>query len=416
MLVWNFNSLSAHASKEEKQLSSKELNENIEFRKKFGFDTDRDYVEKVMSTEIYKGTKEKYSVILTKYEADEMDKRVHLQKKETPKIKSYIKEHISSNERAGVYIDQINGGSLKIGFTKPLSEYQKHISNIKQMVTEPSRLKFFYAVYSEEELDRIHQKIMEDRESLKKEGIEIVGIATNVSENSVDVGVSILTNEIREHLKNKYGESIRVQEIAKVANESRSSYYFEMQGGLQLDISGGGYCSSAGTVKNSSGQYFTLTAAHCSNVGVSYYQGGSYLGVMSKTKYGSSADAGMISMAAARRGAYIYTFEPREYPIRFAQVVTADSEGDFVCKAGATTDYTCGVIKDKGVTAWFNGVMFSQMRTADYWSEPGDSGGSIDSGDNGLSGVHKGRYGSYAIYSHIHYVLQGLGVTLYTTN
>ena len=98
--------------------------------------------------------------------------------------------------------------------------------------------------------------------------------------------------------------------------------------------------------------------------------------------------------------------------------------GTAVTKYGAATGATTGTIQSVSVYFWADGVLFTNMVTATYNSQPGDSGGSIKASYNagGLvytycAGVHRGRYqtllNDYAVYTDMTNAKNALGFSGY---
>lgn len=99
------------------------------------------------------------------------------------------------------------------------------------------------------------------------------------------------------------------------------------------------------------------------------------------------------------------------------QVAGNDVLGERICKSGMWGN-NCGTLLSKNKSGYWgpNDTWFDNLRVSNYYSEGGDSGGSIyNDNDNTLKGVHKGRYTengtTYRVYSHVTNVANRLNIT-----
>ncbi|UOQ48119.1 S1 family peptidase [Gracilibacillus caseinilyticus] len=88
-----------------------------------------------------------------------------------------------------------------------------------------------------------------------------------------------------------------------------------------------------------------------------------------------------------------------------------DYVGQTVCVAGYH-NYSprCGEIVD---TSYSKSNLYD-MRRADYYAVPGDSGGTVYSGESGLlMGIHQGNGGDYEVYTQVHNIISEFGIYPY---
>ncbi|MBB5150321.1 S1 family peptidase [Ureibacillus thermosphaericus] len=251
--------------------------------------------------------------------------------------------------------------------------------------------------------------------TLVNQNIKILDITLNMKFNKLVIGVEDNNSYVTNTLKNLYGEKrIDVIKVSPLQNDSRTDYYYTLQGGLRIVSENKDSCTSNVTVYDSKNKYYLLTAGHCSKVGVKWTQGGKDIGTMVSRIYSGNTDAAIISMDSGRKGKYIYAHKPSDIKISGVQSLSGETVGDIVCKAGATTGFSCGELLDKNysvydLTQWWKG-----LRKASYSSAGGDSGAPVittNATNYLIVGIHKGKDNSngYTIYTHIQNALNNLG-------
>lgn len=159
------------------------------------------------------------------------------------------------------------------------------------------------------------------------------------------------------------------------------------RGGLDLSQ----HCTSGFSVRNSSGQYGFLTAAHCANTqsyrmfGSSSWHSAPYRGGL----YTSSADVQWHQVSASVseprfHGSSESTWRPLE-----GRRLRTQQDGHGVCKRGMTTGYSCGIVTSITFRPTFDGAcggnpcqaVWIRVEGSGLECNRGDSGGPIFSGN-----------------------------------
>ncbi len=158
------------------------------------------------------------------------------------------------------------------------------------------------------------------------------------------------------------------------------------------------------------------TAAHVANSTSSSSNGIRYSG----TKF---AETTARQQSGSVDGAYCKVIDSSYVPTNsiasgtLSTAVENLAAGQLVNKRGKTTGITSGTIQSTNASGTFSGIPFTNLTTASYDSDPGDSGGLVysyypSSGDRRTVGLHKGS-GTYAYYSKASLVNEALGITRY---
>ncbi|WBO65976.1 S1 family peptidase [Streptomyces camelliae] len=167
-------------------------------------------------------------------------------------------------------------------------------------------------------------------------------------------------------------------------------------GGAALRNPGGGVCSSAFSVKTSTGRYELSAAYHCDGSGGVWhtYWGNRLIGTTDTAQRLASDDALGISLPSGQSAGRLYD-GPANETDGYSKPVSGwghNNVGDYVCTDGANSGVHCGVqisATDIGVTG-ANGVYrpdtdlaYSTSRTKDHIAAAnGDSGGPVFAGVN----------------------------------
>jgi hypothetical protein len=391
-------------------ITESELSKNVKYRENMGLNTNVDYVKKVMSDSKSKVYVEHHGVALTPAEAKDIERRINMQKNDKPKVKSFIENHVSNDDFSGLYIDQKNGGILKVGFTQPLSQMESIINQIKSIFPEPQYLSFYQANNSEEKLTNLHKQVFEQMEHLKDRGIEITGINTNIVDNKVDVGIKSLTEEKAKVIFELFGkDSIHVFEKDYDVSTARNVWNGYLEAGLQIEKDTGSYCTSNISIMDANWDYFIVTAGHCiRDYSGRWFIGGHDIGYGAMWNTGD-ADVGAIRISD-QHTYWMYIDSTKERDFRTKQLATEDDVGDYVCQSSATTGYACGYIQSTNYTSSFDGYTYTNQRLANYAVDRGDSGGPVFL-LNTIMGIQSAMTldTGEAVYSHIDLALQNLG-------
>ncbi|MDF2650843.1 MAG: hypothetical protein K0Q73_6648 [Paenibacillus sp.] len=396
-----------------KQENNKEIDiqNEIRLRNDLGFNTDINHVKSVASA-----SDNQYGIYLNAEEKIELEKRLEIQKIKLPEIKSYLKQTtidavyaaVTEDIFGGLFIDQKSGGIVNIGFKDDINidKIKKDIINI---IGDTKRVKFFKAIYSEKELKAIHLKIDELAQSNQSNEFKILSVNTDIKNQRIEVGIQTYnptTSKYAQELINN--EAVVVIEAQENKDMSRSAYTRPLEGGLEI-YTYNGTCTGAFSAYDSTGYYY-ITAGHCGSIGNSVGQGNAIIGNITKRSYGAYSDAAAIAISPNDASWYLYLNSSRASNFNSHEGYNADNVGDYVCKSGRTTGFDCGFIQSVDYSGFWGITYFTDIRTASFQSQPGDSGSPVFTGQT-IKGVLKGTAGSYAAYSHISWVMSNLSIT-----
>lgn len=187
---------------------------------------------------------------------------------------------------------------------------------------------------------------------------------------------------------------------------------------------GGGYgaCSVGFNAVDKSGNRYAISAGHCAEEAHTWVENGK--DVNDDKAFGTFGSAigtfDKVELSDLDKGGKGHDYSTiklgnkdlkqlpavKDYKGGVVQItgVTDPVEGMPVCKSGRTANYTCGTVKavNEDVTVNYTGegpgrkggVQHMKMFEADYCSEPGDSGGSVISGDKAVGINDAGAAGS----------------------
>ncbi|MCM3494361.1 S1 family peptidase [Paenibacillus lactis] len=253
-----------------------------------------------------------------------------------------------------VYIDRANGFKIVIGFKN-----EDLITNrIKNVLSEKLGEKVEFAVtdITYNELSKIKDDIFDNRESLESSGIHITSVGVDEENNKVNVIANKVDNlSIASQLfEEKYGGTDDIinfvfdPEAKNYMEFSRRDNHSILGGGIRLQLPDGGTCSTAFTATQGNTK-FLATAGHClngdgsiirqwsNNVGtdhVSYFQSRGF-------------DIGLINVTNSGRkiSNYIFANAVTYYDAKYTNSGSF-LMNQYVCKAGITTNYTCGQVQE----------------------------------------------------------------------
>ncbi|HEX2093257.1 MAG TPA: S1 family peptidase [Longimicrobiaceae bacterium] len=192
-------------------------------------------------------------------------------------------------------------------------------------------------------------------------------------------------------------------EVVAVDHLARPEHGDDLHGGLHLTT-----CTSGFTVQNSSGSRGITTSAHCGNT--QSHEGRS-LNFLSERE-GGSYD---IQWHNRSRAVFLNTFwdGSTHRTVTATRSRSNQAVGNYVCKYGMTTGYTCGYIETTsycydGACTWIR-----VGRDGYNLSESGDSGGPWFNGGTAY-GSHTLGIGDDAAYMAVNY-FSGISVTVVTS-
>jgi hypothetical protein len=235
----------------------------------------------------------------------------------------------------------------------------------------------------------------------------------NVRENRVELYVAKAgVNQFKDALQRKglsLPDSVMVVPVEKLAEPAASIY-----GGLPLSTCTSGFSVKKGWIFTTKG---ITTAAHCPN-------SQSYSG--NDLPFQSERIGGSYDIQWHTAPGYTVTNKIQWWSDGSTRDITAKKSrnnqviGEYVCKYGMTTHYTCGTIVDKNFAPNYiedpSPTFIRVSSTTTDLVEPGDSGGPWFL-LNTAYGTTSGHIepGNDAIYMAVNYIESGLGVSVMTS-
>jgi hypothetical protein len=370
-------------------------------------------------------------------------------------VSSYVKEQDA--HLGGVYVDREFAGRLVVAFTEDVERHREELTRrVAAIDTSPrAEVAIVRVHYSLDALYALQKRIEDDVDAgTRLVGVDVTSVAVSETDNHVVIGVASDPRDAQGVVNNSYpGLPVVVEEMTRPAFhgiDGTDSPPF--RGGQRINaLSPGGMrigmCTSAFVayklIRTDAAiftrNYYLLTAGHCEadpKTGRGQYnsvlwtQDKTYIGRSDLSVFASptSADALRIPISPAVKSWEVAL----EYP-NHAQVLCEQANGDgrenqYEVMSGATSGILrAGKLRMKSVTTYttFPGgarVKLVNQREADYYSQSGDSGGTVY-GDYGCPfeahGIHssfgqrrtRGRLTNAAIYTPISSAIVALGLT-----
>lgn len=380
----------------------------VDFREDFGLRSDRAYVAALEAGgERFARGLEAFGFALTSGELAAIAGRERVADAVGPVVERYV-ERRAGDSFAGLYIDQADGGTIRVGFTDGASE---RLRRLRSRAPFPGMIETFRADDSEAELERLAREVSAALPELGALGAHRVSL--DVSRGVVRVVASEATDELRAELAERFpGEPLRLEaepSLQLAANYDRFPTP-PMLGALEIyrNVGGGrSFCSAGFLARNRGGARRMITAGHCGDRGDLFRHDRSgrrayRIGRVKRDVYrsGSTADALVTSLRRNHASDDIYTPGTKR-PVRDIKRVQPKRnviEGELVCRSGAGSDFYlgrgvyCGRVTDRNaaVRVQPGNVFLRQQVLARVRTCTGDSGGPVYTG-----GTAKGVVSAY---------------------
>jgi hypothetical protein len=408
-IIFSSGAEASEHGKYEFDIEQSELQKSIEFRKKFGLQTDSSFVSNVINKKEPNKSFEKFGVWLTNDEMEELESRIKHQEEKIPQIIDYINTNLGEDIFGGLTVDQSKKGILTIYLTEDLKNVDKEIKEIKHIFKDDAKIKFKKVKKSEKELEKLHKKIYTKKNELTDYGVNITSINNNIDENKVEIGIYPYSLQAVQYLKDTFGEDITVIENnVKIEKESRTAYTRPLKGGLRIyNIDNGSSCTGGFSASLGSWVYY-VTAGHCGGSNDRFSQGGQYFGTVYVSKDSDNIDAMLITL-----GQLSYASNDNYGSSDFTswQDESYEYVGQAVKMNGSYSGHTTGVVK----STYFSVGGHYDMTAADYYSQSGDSGSPTYYGSQ-IRGVHNGvvtsgQYAGWKFFTHVHNMVNYWGLS-----
>ncbi|MDD9266161.1 S1 family peptidase [Paenibacillus sp. GCM10023248] len=393
--------------------NSNEMQDNIKFRTEFGLNVNQEYIDNVIRDAKNKGKNNRFGAYLTDVEEKELDIRFNRQKENITTIIKHIENSVNSNQFATIFIDQKEGGRVKIGFKKkPDSVFVNELNEIYGT----NDIELFETKYSQKELDQLNEQIGRDRNKLINLGISLSSVVTNVISGKVDIGLKHINEESLTKLKQLYPADIInvIQDNENRQNQaSPSDNYRPLEAGLKITAAEGNSCTN-GFTATGQGYNYLVTAGHCMTYagypGQQWYQGGGLVAYADRYQESGSVDAAVMKIDSANLTNQLFAYGTHNF-LKFntTQAYSSEVVGQTTCISGAVGGTNCGTLKSTSWSGFWGTTWFSGLRTANYTAQSGDSGAPVFFAYS-LNGIHKGADSNNKYYSMITNVESALSI------
>jgi streptogrisin D len=238
----------------------------------------------------------------------------------------------------------------------------------------------------------------------------VVGTAWSVDPATNQVVVDIDETVTGEKLATVQQAILRAGGMARV-EKMNGVLSKQIAGGAAIFVSGA-RCSLGFNVRNSAGQFFFITAGHCTNIGATWSDSaGTVMGTRTGTSFPTN-DYGIVRYNTS------YTNHPGN--IANGQDIASAGNavvGQAVRRQGSTTGNRGGSVTGLNATVnYAQGSVFQMIRT-NVCAEPGDSGGSMYAGTVALGLTSGGSgnctSGGTTFFQPVPEVLSRFGVSVY---
>lgn len=277
-------------------------------------------------------------------------------------------------------------------------------------------------------LEATKAEVLADIRSLDDSGIKVTMVGIDPKLNVVRIGVLAKTEDIERSLTERYGTLILVEEqqpAEPLACTSRANCPSPMKGGLAIFDWYSTPCTAGFIARDVPypGAYYLMTAGHCigmyAGLGNPWFHNGVNFGTASSHFWYSTsdADAGYVLLSAtASPGNLLFAASTADIrPMTGWWANASQYVGQYVCKAGATSHFTCGYITYQDYSIyWAPGIWIDHMSQVGLYAAAGDSGSPILSIDKGL-GILSGGSAYNIWYSTLEWIRTTTGKEICTT-
>ncbi|WP_308425933.1 S1 family peptidase [Actinokineospora fastidiosa] len=325
----------------------------------------------------------------------------------------------------GAWIDHDRGGRLTVAVAGPEKATAGALTRTVTDAAASKGLTDTHTVFvkrTEADLDRISARLAERIAGANSGAEHGLQSAIDVTRNLVrldlpkDKALTKAQQEVVNWARNTYGDAI---EVAHYANPSVPRYCGgqyscdpPLRSGLATYM-GGGRCTTA-FMTYAGSYYYMLTAGHCAEMGSyfsvpTYTYGTQTVGVTAGYDFGYYGDSAVVRVSDAS------WWQPRGwvYPQTAIRSYGYDYVGQYVCKQGSTTGYTCGQVTETNATVYYPGRTLTGMTWSTACVAAGDSGSGVYYGSRAYGILSGGpNSGCGMIHEPITRALSRWGVTL----
>ncbi|MFF6995923.1 S1 family peptidase [Streptomyces sp. NPDC008313] len=314
----------------------------------------------------------------------------------------------------GAWIDQEHGGRLTVAVTRPAA------STLAK--TQAPDTATVVVRHSLQQLNRMSDRLAKRITAANKGAAHGLQSATVVQSNRLRLDLprgKVLTGSQRAVVrwaKRTFGDALTVSTYAHASKPFYCGGQYSCDPPLRsgLAIYGSNIrCSSAFMAYDSYG-YYMMTAGHCAEDSTywevpTYSYGYQSVGGVADYSFGYYGDSAIVRIDDPG------FWQPRGWVYTSTRITGWDHDyvGQYVCKQGSTTGYTCGQITETDATVSYPNRTLSGMTWSTACDGPGDSGSGVYSGST-AHGILSGgpNSGCGMIHEPISRALSDRGVTL----
>ena len=328
---------------------------------------------------------------------------------------SYYGGSYISDDSSHVILQIVKENIPKTVNSRAITSYNK-IRNVS------NNIEIQYVKNSYKELEEINNKLVEYYSS---ENADI----SNLGSHYVDVFNNVVVVELLDNTSTKVNNLKQVtfdgnmyktkaldsDVIVFVKGERQTDHATTLKAGQQISVPGG-LCSMGYRVKIG-GKAGYITAGHCfSGTGQSATGG-----TVKKYKESGKVDAAFVQTTSSYSPSNSLYYTSGSITTLNNTLCPILSVNQAIAKAGRTTGYTSGKIKNLNYSGNYDGIYFTGLVAADYSTEGGDSGGAVFVPSNATSagggapvaGINKGTSSYGAAFVKDTEIYQAFGYSRY---
>lgn len=295
---------------------------------------------------------------------------------------------------AGTWLDQSAGGVLHVAFTTPKN--QQRATKLNSEKTSDQAIVYSTVKHSAKQLQAASVRILKD---LQTDGLflsAVNSIGIDIPTNTVQINIVDDTPAaIESSLRSMYGDLVSVEHSRRFTTQSsRDIRTGVVEGGewIRNNASSSECTMGFANLKNSLGQYYTVTAGHCGANGEAFYQGFSKGGPQIGTVHSSTKGSTITDCDCAAIGPVSDSLRNSLYlsngnvGVVLTKVGLPTYVGQLVCQDGANSyehigSVPCGTYQ--GVNVCNVGfTLQSAILVHNIYSLSGDSGAPLVSTDS----------------------------------
>ncbi|WP_282107793.1 S1 family peptidase [Streptomyces sp. F63] len=319
----------------------------------------------------------------------------------------------------GAWIDHDNGGRLTVAVTQRATTSKVHATASKAGARETRTVVVRHSLRELTQMSDVLARRIAKANKGAANGLQ-AAVVTEDNALRLDVprGKKLTADQhkVVKWAKQRFGGSLRVDTYAHASEPLYCGGQYSCDPPLRSGVAIYGSnirCTSAFSVYDSYA-YYMLTAGHCAE-GSSYWQiptySYGYQGVGSAVDYtfGYYGDSAIVRVDDAG------FWQPRGwvYPSTSIRDWGYDYVGQYVCKQGSTTGYTCGQVTDTHATVSYPNRTLTGMTWSTACVAAGDSGSGVYYGSTAYGILSGGpSSGCGMIHEPVSRALSQLGVTL----